>query len=575
MATAHLRVREELATELRSRPATSGPVAARTVLGRAGDLATLPVGPASVLHLQATAGNRAVSSLMARNGRAPLAIQRTVWGRDPGSGQIVPIGHGPPTFVLEPEHLAALLQPGDMYDEATGIITRANGLRESAQGANPFNAAPVPGGRGGQYLKDRSDARMAGFKARTGISGREARDKRQASAEEYRKGDRLDRAMEKRDLDAPFAPARDTNPISQQPIIGFAAGDEAHTVYVEPGAGGGWRLMIASLPLPVGDFIVEMALRFTNLESKSTAKTHLFKPLPRMTQSTANFNAARTGADARLLTATGVFGNGASTVQERTAAEEALAASLHRMIVVVNALAKRLGAAVTDASKSPRPARFLADPLKAHKAADTEQYLRKMGSSMERYKIEGLVARYREQPDYPGSDFDRDHQPHNDLIETVAAQPEFAGRVARQVAAGRTQLGWSIMLHHGRHAAGRTFGNLGGQVTGEFLGALAVFRAGAPSADEVREFCVDYLVQSLKDDAARMKAVANAAGSYTDLDLPVRDAVTKAAHPNPPAADAETLRKDAEIAKIKRQILDGEDRMLATEALVKTYGDVV
>ncbi len=574
MATARKRAHEQFSSEPRLRPAIA---ASATATGCAGvQSAFRPVGPAEVLHLQATAGNRAVSSLMAPSSRAPQPIQRTVWGRDPGTWQILPIGQSPSTFALAPDDLAALLGPGDVYDESNGIVTRANGLRESAAGANPFDAPPAQGGqggRGGQHLPERMGSRLAGFQSRAGISGRQARDKRKAAVEEIRRDSRLAVAIENRE-GGPFTPALGVADVTQQPVIGFAAGTEQHHVYVEP-RGGTWRLMIASLPLPVGDFIIELSARFTKLETKAGSKTHLLKALRGLATSTKNFATARTAAEARLLTATGVFGNAASTVQARAEAEEALAGSLHRMIVLVNALAKRLGTAVTDASLSPRPARFRDDPLRAHKADDTGRYLKKMGAAMERYRIEGLVARYREQPDYPGSDFDRDHQPHNDLIETVAAQPEFAGRVVRDVAAGRTQLGWSIMLHHGRHAAGRTFGNLGGQVTNDFLAALGAFRSSPHKAQEIRDFCVDYLVGSLQDDVARMKAVANAAGSYSDLDLPVHDAVVKEALPHAPDPAAETLRKEAEVAKIKQQILDGEDRILATQELVRHYGDEV
>ena len=114
------------------------------------------------------------------------------------------------------------------------------------------------------------------------------------------------------------------------------------------------------------------------------------------------------------------------------------------MIDTVKALAHRFG-------------KYVAEPGKAHKPKAADYYMKKFSSAVERYRVEGLVAHYEAQPAYEGSDFERDHQPHNDLIETMAAFPEFKDKRMQTVAAGRTKKGWSIMLHHDRHgAAART-----------------------------------------------------------------------------------------------------------------------
>jgi len=144
------------------------------------------------------------------------------------------------------------------------------------------------------------------------------------------------------------------------------------------------------------------------------------------------------------------------------------------------------------------------------------------------------------------------------------------------VAAGRTKKGWSIMLHHDRHAAGRTFSTKGGQVTAQFRLDLAahLLTTPTPTAAQTRQFCIDYLVQSLIDDVAAMKAVANDDNNYTDLDAPITDSVVKKAKGGPPPtlADVNTAITNYR-AEVKKQINDGEDRMLATQADVRNYQD--
>jgi hypothetical protein len=248
-------------------------------------------------------------------------------------------------------------------------------------------------------------------------------------------------------------------------------------------------------------------------------------------------------------------------VNNKVMAEETLAKGLHKLIEQVKALAKRFS-------------EYVNTPGKAHKVKASDYYLKKMSAAVERYRVEGLVARYQAQPKYEGSDFDRDHQPHNDLIETVAALPEFAGKRIQQVAAGRTQLGWSIMLHHDRHALGRTYGIKGGSVTTKFLNDLAAHRLKmpTPTATQTRQFCIDYLVQSLRDDAAEMKTIANNGGNYGDLVAPITDSVNKLHKGGPPATLADIANAvTARMNTLKQQILDGEDRMLSTESEIRDY----
>jgi hypothetical protein len=485
-----------------------------------------------VLYLQAVAGNQAVNGL----------LQRTIWVRNTLTDQIEPVEPGPRSHILPAATLRALLHPGDRYDEATGKITRLGG--EEIKAPRGPRESPMSSAKQAREMSERRKARVS-----------------EARAEERSAMFEIARGEPSASLET--ATARGIDHATGLPVVAFLASDGEHQLFAA-NRGGRWQLMIASLPLPVADFILEMEARFLKIKGKAEDTTNkVIKKLPLLNKSVDNFTAAKAQALADLTAANATFANLASTVLQKTTDEEKLAGSLHRLIEVVKALAKRFG-------------KYMAEPGKARlgKAkADSSHYLTKMSAAVERYRIEGLVARYQDQPAYEGSDFERDHQPHNDLIETMAAMPEFAGKRMQAVAAGRTQLGWSIMLHHDRHALGRTYGLLGGQVTTQFNNDLAANRPGK-TAKQIVDWCIDYLVLSLRADVAAIKAVANNLGNYADLDEPVRySEVKKAAdahNPPPTTADINTAiaaRKNA----VKQQIIDGEDRLLATESLVRDY----
>ena len=81
-------------------------------------------------------------------------------------------------------------------------------------------------------------------------------------------------------------------------------------------------------------------------------------------------------------------------------------------------------------------------------------------------------------------------------------------------------------------------------------------------------------MQALRDDVVAMKAVANTDGYYTDLIAPITDSVNKAAKGGaaPSIADINTAITNYR-AEVRKQILDGEDRILATEDDVRNYKD--
>jgi hypothetical protein len=529
-----------------------------------------------LLYLQSAAGNQAVNRLLRRAEAAPAArIQRTVWVKNMLTDQIEQLMPGLSQHVVPLELLAQVLQPGDRYDEANGLVTRLSGeqipLAALLSPAMPHGPTPETMAVEEQQTPSFAHSFLKGRQREPQMSSaknvREMTERRkqraQQSLKHARSGARLEEAQAARAepelgrIDIPMAGQIDES--TGQPVVAFQAEDEVHRVFVGQ-AGGRWQLMIASIPLPVGDFILEMGARFWHLKAKAEDRTRVIKPLPQLAKSVTNFTTAQTQADNDLIAANAVFANVASTTQNKAAAEEALARSLHRLIVVVKALAKRFGT-------------YVNTPGKARKPKTAGYYFDKMTSAVERYRVEGLVARYQEQPDYEGSSFERDHQPHNDLIETMAALPEFAGKKMQTVARKRTLLGWSIMLHHDRHAAGRTFSNKGGQVTAQFILDLATYRAGGIRTQaEIRRFCIEYLVQSLKDDVAAMKVVANNVGNYGDIDLPVTDSVLKAAKGGPAPSLAAIAAEITNFkTRVQQQILRGEDRMLDTESEIRDY----
>jgi hypothetical protein len=340
------------------------------------------------------------------------------------------------------------------------------------------------------------------------------------------------------------------------PSVSFTVAEEGisenHRIFVAHAGDGNFQLMIASYPLPVAAFILEMRARFNKLVAE--ANKGLKKPRG-LAQSGVTFTGHEAAANAELATANGVFGNALANDQQKRAAEQQLAVRLDPLIRHVIQFATRLGQHFSVPGNAPMAVvTAITSPLT--NAPDPGYYVNQIGGAAERYAVEGMVAHYQDLPDYAGSGFERDHQPHNDLIETMASLPEFAGKRMQTVAAGRTLQGWAIMLQHNRHAAGRTFGNLGGTVTAQFSTDLANHRlalgaAATPAA--IRQFCIDYLVQSMKDDVAAMKAVANDDNNYADMN-------------GMKAGDKATHR-----GRVKAQVRAGEDRILATEASIRTY----
>ncbi len=377
--------------------------------------------------------------------------------------------------------------------------------------------------------------------------GRQKRREREATARAARRGELVDRKRS----------PREPNPVHEFDVVDAETGfHDHHRIFARSGAGGAPQLWIASYPLPVATFILEMAARYDSLITESQTGG---RKMTRITAPQALFANALATAQAMLVAADLVFAEVTSTAEAKRKSERNLATALDPLILKVIQLAKRVGthfsvignASATTLAKIMNPGMGI---------PDTGYYLKAVSGAAERYRIEGAVAKYQDLlPSYEGTGFERDHQPHNDLIERMSLLPEFAGRKLQDVAAGRTLKGWAIMLQHGRHMAGRTYGLKGGTVTGAFATDLAAFRGanlGATPA-QIRAFGIDYLVLSMRADAAAMVTVANDDASYADMD------------PMPPGDKA------AKRLEVRAQILAGEQRILATEDSIRTYDQLI
>lgn len=381
---------------------------------------------------------------------------------------------------------------------------------------------------GQAYMELRQARRAKKFK--TGLDGDDARKQRAAGKTARGKAEHQEELHLR----------RMGKVVNGYPALDFLVeGEEPHTLYVGPHQGT-FVLMIASHPLPVGTFIVEMDQRFESLKREYLANK--LRAIRRYNNTLVDFAERKQAAQDQLVTTNNVFSNVASTPREKLESERELSLKLGPLIAKVNAFAVSLG-------------NFFNVPGKGRNVVPSNTYTNAMATAQERYNIEGLVATYETQPDYPNSDFERDHQPHNDLIETVAGFGDFAGKEIGNVAADRTQKGWSILLHHDRHAAGRTFGSKGGNVTRAFRAGWDSTGSQKGTAQERRQWCIDELKASLIADANAMKAVANdTTNNYSDIDaLPA--GVNKGALKN----------------RIKQQILDGEDRLLLTAAFIDDW----
>ncbi len=461
--------------------------------------------------------------------------------------------------------------------------------------------------------------------------------------------------------------------LRDDPELRFTVEDQNHRLFVKR-EGRAATLMIASLPLPVAVFITELRARFDTLRQKAEGSLKpLMKPRwddQRLTNTEAKFVVGQNSAVAAVTQADTVFFN-AAPADQRLAAEEEVARRLAVVIKGVNDLAKKVGRHLHKPSNRPnRPQGHHKGPgQKYANVTSTAHYVLKMGNAVERYKIEGLLARYGEQPGYPESGFERDHQPHNALIKRVADMPEFADRTIIDVTAGHSRGAWSIMLQAVRHQAGRTFGHKANPIIADLASeeqaerlrlatglhtaaqtaALAVAQAAAvvggsaplpglanatqqavlaanqaeadaatamitpdepettaardaikrakgllaravaaaannvaaagaittavPSMDaarteakdfddEIRDFGVQYLIDSMQEDVAAMKAVVRDGTNYADVDAALPLNVPLNANPNA------ALRQ-----QIQTQVEAGEDRINSSDALVRAFAD--
>ncbi len=182
-----------------------------------------------------------------------------------------------------------------------------------------------------------------------------------------------------------------------------------------------------------------------------------------------------------------------------------------------------------------------------------------------RYKLEGLVATYRNMPVSRDDDFTPDHQLQSKLLKHVAGLAAFTSLYIKDVVGTEAQQspgGYCINLSLYRHQAGRTFSYKSNGDDGSLTLAKADVnrRVAAAGSDPVeqRKAAIEALQAALALDVADMKRVAqsNNPGVWQDIhDLKSLKDVAKA-----------TL-----IERIREQILAGEDR-IANQNLDRLQG---
>lgn len=253
---------------------------------------------------------------------------------------------------------------------------------------------------------------------------------------------------------------------------GAESGSVSHTIYA-----GTYRqdderkvptLIIQSYPLPVGVFISEMGAHYRKFDDKLELSVAKKKPNVITTTKFNKFVKNESSANKAVKAANRVFAKTKKTDQLLDA-EKNVAESLHPVIKATTTAAKGISEHYADPKNRPtKPKkRFTNVSVTGTGAKKQYYYLDKVSQRTERYHLEGLVASYETQPDYLKSGLERDHQPHNALVEMMSKLDEFSGRKIQQAAAGRSAEVMTIMLHHKRHAKGRTFGSKAGQLTRE------------------------------------------------------------------------------------------------------------
>jgi hypothetical protein len=167
----------------------------------------------------------------------------------------------------------------------------------------------------------------------------------------------------------------------------------------------------------------------------------------------------------------------------------------------------------------------------------------------QRYLLEGHVAAFNAMPVQTNDKMTPDHQPQNAILEHAAELPIFNApgiNTLRQVAAGRSQLAWTINLHENRHRQGRTYGGRGTGTKNRAVAAITAAHSHHPKdADQQRLAVIGVFRTELMADVAAMIAVAQ---------RPATDPVWN---------DISATQQDKEtfVARLRSTIVTGERRI--------------
>ena len=281
----------------------------------------------------------------------------------------------------------------------------------------------------------------------------------------------------------------------------FQAGGESHTLRVDA-AGGRPRLLIASAPQPIEQFLNSYAANHTlnaekqqkMAEARGLISSQINPLLTRLQQ-----------AEQRSAPQTEIDGLNGQLLEKEVALSE-----LVRQIVGSGQL-------------------------------NVEQL---------EYNLEGLSGTYASMPKPRRDDMTADHQPQAAVLQWAATETGLysAGSPMKARAANRAAAGYAINLQAGRHMAGRTYGGKGTGTKNEFIAAFRSQTANLTDPQRKRNKVVDLLRSDLQADVATMRTVANSDASYGDIER---------------LADATPEQKRGLKDRVKSQILAGESRLAA------------
>lgn len=171
------------------------------------------------------------------------------------------------------------------------------------------------------------------------------------------------------------------------------------------------------------------------------------------------------------------------------------------------------------------------------------------------YHLEGLTGTYASMPKPRRDDMTADHQPQAAVLQWVAARREDGrrlfptGSAMRTRAANRAAAGYAINLQSGRHRAGRTYGGKGTGTKNVFIANYISQTQNMTGHQQKRDKIVDLLKADLRADVNAMRTVARSDAQYNDINR----------------LDITDSQKTELKRRVRSQIHQGEDRIASQD----------